>query len=244
MSKLSDTIRKNNHHFCTVVVAAAGSSRRMGSDKLLLELDGKPVIVHTLLALDRSSAVDEVILVTREDKLELMASLCREHMVRKVTKVVRGGETRTQSALAGASEADRRAEIICVHDGARPFVTSDIIEDAVHCAVLYHAAAPAVPVKDTIRVAEKGTAVLTPERSSTFAMQTPQAFEADLLKGALTAAVASGAEYTDDCAAVEALGVKIRLSKGSEENIKLTTAMDLALAKLILERRRGATLCE
>ncbi|MGN1002278.1 MAG: 2-C-methyl-D-erythritol 4-phosphate cytidylyltransferase [Oscillospiraceae bacterium] len=244
MAKISELLRKSNHHFCTVVVVAAGSSRRMGQDKLMMDLGGKPVIIQTLLALDKCAAVDEIIPVTAADKVESLAALCREHMLRKVTKVVIGGATRTESALAGVTEADRRAEILCIHDGARPFVTSDVICDAIHNAVLYHAACPAVGVKDTIRVASGGVAVSTPARSDTYAMQTPQAFQADLIKGALTAAVAAGASYTDDCAAVEALGVKIHLSLGDEDNIKLTTPNDLALARLILDKRRGAPVCE
>lgn len=240
MAKLSGFLRKTNHHFCTVVVVAAGSSRRMGRDKLMMDLGGKPVIVRTLLAIDKCSAVDEVIVVTAEEKVEALAALCREHMVRKVTKIIIGGATRTESALAGVTEADRRAEIIGIHDGARPFVTSDVINDAVHNAVLYHAACPAVGVKDTIRVASGGVAVSTPARSDTYAMQTPQAFRADLIKAALTAAVAAGVSCTDDCAAVEALGVKIHLSLGDEDNIKLTTSNDFALARLILAKRMGA----
>ena len=239
---IADAIRKANHHFCTMVVVAAGSSTRMGQDKMMLELDGKPLVINTLQALDLCPTIDEVILVTSADKVETLATECRKNMVRKVSKVIVGGATRTQSALAGVCEADKRARLIGIHDGARPFVTWDMVQELVHNAYCYHAAAPAIPVKDTIRIAENNVGVSTPSRSNTFAIQTPQIFDADLIKGALTAAVASGANYTDDCAAVEAMGVSVRLTKGSEDNIKLTTPMDLALARMIVDKRKGRTI--
>lgn len=236
MSKLSDAIRKHNHHFCTVVVAAAGSSTRMGRDKLVLELGGMPVLARTLLALERCDAVDEIIAVTRSEALETVSAMKERYGLQKLAGVVLGGETRTRSALAGVSEASPRARVICIHDGARPFVSDAVIRDAVHNAVLYKAAAPAIPVKDTIKVAENGVVRQTPERSSLFAVQTPQAFQPELIKAALTKAVQTGISYTDDCAAVEAMGVQVHLSQGSEDNIKITTPADLVLADLILCR--------
>jgi len=239
MSRLAEAIRNKNHHFCTAVVVAAGSSTRMQQDKLLLEIKGKSVILRSLEALDSSPAIDEIIVVTRPERLEEMASLAQGAGIKKLTKVVIGGATRTESALSGVSEADKRARIICIHDAARPFVSHEIIAESVHQAVMYYAACPVVPVKDTIRVAEKGIAVLTPNREDTFAVQTPQAFDADIIKAALTAAVRDGKTYTDDCAAVEAMGVKVRLCKGSEDNIKITTPLDLPLAESIADRKEN-----
>jgi len=201
-------------------------------------VDGMSVIARSLLALEESAAVDEIILVTREDRLEEMALIARETGVKKLSKVIIGGSTRTQSALAGVSEADKRAKVICIHDAARPFVSHEIIAECVHQAVLYYAACPVIPVKDTIRVGEKGVAVMTPERERTFAVQTPQAFNADIIKAALTAAVRDGKSYTDDCAAVEAMGVKVRLTPGSEDNIKITTPLDIPLAESIAAKKR------
>lgn len=240
MAKFSEFLRKTNRRFCTVVVVAAGSSQRMGQDKLLADLCGKPVIIRTLMAFETCDAVDEIILVTAEEKVGTMAALCREHSLGKVTKVIVGGADRTASALAGVTEADRRAAVICVHDGARPLVTDKVISEVVHSAALYNAACPAVPVKDTIRVARDAVVVSTPPRADTYAVQTPQAFRAELIKAALTAAASAGKSYTDDCAAVEALGVSVHLSPGDEDNIKLTTPNDLMLAKLILDRRTEA----
>ena len=238
MRRISDAIRNVRHNFCTAVIVAAGSSTRMQADKLLLEVDGKSVMQRTLEALDTSPAIDEIIVVTRVDRLEEMALLAHNAGISKLSKVVVGGETRTQSALAGVSEADKRAKVICIHDAARPFVSHEIIAECVHQAVLYYAACPVIPVKDTIRVAENGVAVLTPERENTYAVQTPQAFSADIIKAALTAAVRDGKTYTDDCAAVEAMGVKVRVTKGSEDNIKITTPNDIPLAESIAAKRK------
>ena len=238
MSSVSDFIRKIHHSFCTAVVVAAGASSRMGKDKLFLPLDGVPVLARTLTALNAADAVDELIVVTQPEKLEKVAAMKSQYGLNKLSKVVVGGASRTESALAGASEADPRAKIICIHDAVRPFVTPDIIADAVHYAVLYQSAAPAVPVKDTIKVASDGVVSETPDRAQLFAVQTPQAFQADIIKAALSAALRDGVSYTDDCAAVEALGVKTYLCRGSEENIKLTTPADLPVAEAILKGRR------
>ncbi len=237
MSSLSDFIRKAHHSFCSVVVVAAGNSTRMGRDKLMLSLCGVPILARTLMALNGCNAVDEIIVVTREEKLEEVAQLRESYSLDKLKKIVIGGETRTESALAGVSEADKKAKIICIHDGVRPFITNEMIEDVVHYAVLYNAAAPALPVKDTIKRAKNGVVLETPDRSELFAVQTPQAFQADIIKGALTNAVRSGKTYTDDCAAVEAFGVSIYLSRGSEDNIKITTPSDLFLAEAIQRGR-------
>ena len=237
MSALSDFIRKAHHSFCSVIVVAAGNATRMGKDKLFLPLGGEPILARTLMALDQCQAVDELIVVTREEKLEQIGALKDQYGLKKLTKIVFGGETRTESALAGVSEADKRAKIICIHDGVRPFVTNELVEDVVHYAVLYQAAAPAIPVKDTIKRARAGVVTDTPDRSELFAVQTPQAFQADLIKAALSSAVAKQQSFTDDCAAVEALGVKAYLSRGSEDNIKITTPADLYLAEAIWNNR-------
>lgn len=238
MSRVSDAIRNIRHNFCTVVVVAAGSSTRMQQDKLLLEIDGKSVIRRCLEAVNSSPAVDEIIVVSRPERLEEMALIAEGAGIEKLSKVVIGGSTRTESALAGVSEANKKAKIICIHDGARPFVSHEIIAQCVHQAVLYNAACPVIPVKDTIRVAENGVALLTPQRENTYAVQTPQAFNADIIKAALTAAVCDGKTYTDDCAAVEALGVKVRVVSGSEDNIKITTPLDIPLAETIAAKRK------
>lgn len=239
MSRLAEMIREKRRGFCSVVVVAAGESRRFGKDKLFLEIGGVPVIRRTLEALASSPAVDEIVVVTRQESLESIAGIVDKCGISKVSKIVLGGADRTQSALAGVSETSPEARTICIHDGARPFVTHEVIAEVIEKAAQYHAACPAIPVKDTVRIAENGLAVQTPAREKVYAVQTPQAFTADIIKAALTAAVRDGKSYTDDCAAVEALGVKIRLTRGDERNIKITTALDIPVAEFIAGERNS-----
>lgn len=227
--------KKQREPCCSAVVVAAGSSTRMGMDKLMLPLDDIPVIVHTLRAVQAAPSVGEIVLVAREDLLVPMSQLCQDYAISKVTKVVRGGDSRTQSVRLGTLEVSRDAQVIAIHDGARPFVSVEVIEQAVAQAMDTGAAAPAVPVKDTIKVAHDGLVESTPDRGSLFAVQTPQVFEASLIKAALQKALDDGAELTDDCAAVERLGMRVVLTRGDERNLKLTTPEDLAVAQAMLE---------
>lgn len=220
---------------CSVVVLAAGSSSRMGQDKIMLDVGGLPVIVHTLKAFEPLAEVDEVIVVTREDLVPEIAGLCKVFDLQKVKKVVRGGSTRVESARIGTLEANYDAPLIAIHDAARPFVTEDVIRSAILKAAETGAAAPAVPVKDTIKVAHDGVVEYTPERAALFAVQTPQVFDASLIRAALQKALDDGAEVTDDCSAVERLGMKISLTAGDERNFKLTTPADIALAEAMLQ---------
>ena len=238
MSKLSDGIRRIQNGFCTAVVVAAGSSRRMGEDKLFLTLGGRPVLALTLSALQRSPDIHEIILVTTPERVQDAEKLRLGYRLDKLSKVVFGGETRMQSALNGVLAADERAELICIHDGARPFVTERVISEVLRAARLHLAAAPALPVKDTVKIARNGEAEATPDRATLFAIQTPQAFRAELIKAALTNALEEKLNCTDDCAAAEAIGARVRLTEGDEENIKLTTPQDLILAEAIWQRRR------
>lgn len=227
--------KKQQKPCCSAVVVAAGSSTRMGMDKLMLPLGDIPVIVHTLRAVQAAPSVGEIVLVTREDLLVPMSQLCQDYAISKVTKVVRGGDSRTQSVRLGTLEVSRDAQVIAIHDGARPFVSVDVIERVVARAMETGAAAPAVPVKDTIKVAHDGLVESTPDRNSLFAVQTPQVFEASLIKAALQKALDDGAELTDDCAAVERLGMRVALTHGDERNLKLTTPEDLTVAQAMLE---------
>ena len=227
--------KKRHEPCCSAVVVAAGSSTRMGMDKLMLPLDETPVIVYTLRAVQAAPSVGEIILVTREDLIVPMSQLCQDYAISKVTKVVRGGASRTQSVRLGTLEVSGDAQVIAIHDGARPFVSAEVIERVVAQAMETGAAAPALPVKDTIKVAHDGVVESTPDRACLFAVQTPQVFESSLIKAALQKALDDGLELTDDCAAVERLGMKVALTRGDERNIKLTTPEDLAVAQAILE---------
>lgn len=227
--------RGKMHPGCSVVVAAAGSSTRMeGQDKILALLDGEPVLCHTLRALECSAMVQEIVVVTRADLIVPISQLCRDYQFSKVSKVIVGGETRTQSVLAGVQEVRSDAELIAIHDGARPFLSQEVLEEVLRQGQICGAAAPAIPVKDTLKLAHGGLVEDTPDRSALFAVQTPQVFEASLIKAALTKAVEEGISLTDDCAAVERLGMTVVLTKGSEANLKITTPLDLFIGEAIL----------
>lgn len=222
---------------CTAIVPAAGRSNRMGEDKVLLPLGEVPVLIRTLRVLEECSYITEIVVATREDLIVPVAQLCKDAALTKVRKVVLGGETRMASVLAGLREADPNTQLVAIHDAARPLVTGEILEETILKAAQCGAAAPAVPVKDTIKQAVHGVVTGTPDRSELFAVQTPQVFDHELILGALEKAMADGAELTDDCGAVERLGMSVCLTVGSYENIKLTTPSDIAVAVAILEGR-------
>ena len=234
------TGHRTAHPYCSALIAAAGSSRRMeGENKLLLPLGGKPVLAHTLLAMDAAPSIREIVIAAREEDLVHFAELCKTYGITKPVKVITGGETRTESVLRAAMEANPKAGYLAVQDGARPFVTPDLVEQTIAAARVHYAAAPAIPVKDTIKVAVRSLVRETPDRSTLFAVQTPQVFDAQLLRAALKAAMDAGASVTDDCSAVERMGKAIYLTEGSEENIKITTPLDMILAEAILQKREG-----
>lgn len=237
MSKLSERIRHIKNTTCSVVVVAGGNSTRMGENKLFMDLQGRPVLARTLQAFEFCPFVKEIVLVSREEDLQSAADLCRKFNIQKCGKVVIGGKNRTESALNGLLEIDRREKIVLIHDGARPLVTEDVIYHAMHTAALYKCAAPAIPVTDTVKEQNNGVVKKTLPRSCLAAVQTPQAFFPEIIKAALTLAVQNGTEYTDDCAAVEAMGFPVHLSEGSEENIKITRPTDIEMASAIIKNR-------
>ena len=229
---------KEESWFTSAVVAAAGSSSRMqGENKLFATVGGVPVLARTVQALALSALVDEIVVAVREEDLLTAAELCKACQIGKPLKLVVGGETRTHSVMAAVGECSPDATHIAVHDGARPLVTTEVIDRAILAARRSHAAAPAVPVKDTIKIAVDHVVQDTPDRSTLFSVQTPQVFDAALLTAALCAALDVGAMVTDDCSAVERLGKEIYLTEGDYENIKITTPEDLIVAEAIWENR-------
>lgn len=238
--KLLDMFKKSEpkEPHCSAVIVAAGSSQRMGSDKLMMKLGEIPVLARTLQAFQSSPLVDEIVVVTRLEKLEETADLCKEYGIEKVSRVIAGGKTRTESALAGVSEVSSNAKLIAIHDGARPLVTADLILRTVYAAAEYMAAAPAVPSVDTLKAVDtEGRIIGTVDRETTLRVQTPQIFRAELIKGALTKAVEKGMTLTDDCAAAEMMGVRTKTVLGDEDNIKITAPRDMLFAAEILKER-------
>lgn len=222
---------------CTAVIVAAGSSRRMGEDKLALPLAGIPVLARTLTQFELCREIGEIIVVVREEKIVETAELCKQFGIHKATKILAGGKERVESSAAGVLQADRNSRYIAIADGARPLVTPELIAQTVEAARRYRAAVPGVPVKDTVKTVEDAVVTGTPDRSKLVAVQTPQVFEADLIKAALTKSIQDGAAVTDDCSAVEALGVPVHIVDGSYENLKITTREDLLFAEALLAAR-------
>ena len=229
--------RRREELRCSAVVPAAGSSTRMGKDKLLLPLGEQPVLLHTLRALDACPYITEIVVVTREELIVPIGQLCRDAALEKVRKVIVGGATRSHSVLAGLGELSPDAELAAIHDGARPLVSQAVLEAVIRRASECGAAAPAVPVKDTVKRARDGLVTATLDRAELRAVQTPQVFQVDLIKTALQKALEDGAELTDDCAAVERLGIGVALTEGDYCNLKLTTPEDLTVAEALLAWR-------
>ena len=237
--KFLDEFKESRRPYCAAVIVCAGSASRMqGIDKITAEICGKPVAAHTIGAFQNSTAIDEIVVVARLDKVEYLQDLCKNCGFSKVTAVVPGGDTRMASVALGLKAVSKKTVLVAVQDGARPMVTEKIISDTAKMAARYHAAAPAVPVKDTIKVASSaGRVEKTLDRSVLRAVQTPQIFDKDLLSAAWERARREHIEYTDDCGAMEGLGCPVYLTEGSEENLKITTQFDLKVAELILEGR-------
>ena len=222
---------------CAAVIVAAGSATRMqGIDKMLVPLAGVPVVLRSVRALAASDCIDSLVIVTRTECMETLRTLCAE--VSKPVTVVAGGASRPESVLAGLAALPEGTELAAIHDGARPLVAQAVIAEAVEAAERCGAAEPAVPVHDTIKQAENGLVRATLERKTLFAVQTPQVFDVKLLKTVLRAAMERGIALTDDCSAVEAAGKPVVLTQGCEENLKITTPVDLTLAEAILKRRK------
>ena len=219
---------------CGAVIVAAGSASRMGGiDKVMAPLGGEPMILRTVRTFQNCGAIKEIVIVTREDLILPITELCSGFD--KVRAVVRGGDSRQASVKLGLSAFTDKMELAAVHDGARPLVSEAVIDRTIRAAHTYGGAAPVVSVKDTIKVFEGGFIASTPDRETLRAVRTPQVFDLDLLRGALEKADKDGAAVTDDCSAVERLGLKIRLVEGEERNLKVTTPMDLKIAEMLLE---------
>ncbi len=236
----------------TAIVLAAGSGKRMNSSvaKQYLVLKDKPVIWYALQAFEQSSVVDNVILVVGDGEVEY----CRKHIVEeygfaKVQAVIEGGAERYLSVWEGLKWIEEHSEvaeqgILFIHDGARPFVTEEIIMDTYMAAKEHGACVAAMPVKDTIKIGDEvGFAVQTPNRRSVWMVQTPQVFERGLITDAYRQLVAQldylkkqGIEITDDAMVVETMvGRKVKLVPASYENIKITTPEDMKIAECFLE---------
>ena len=235
MSNVTNAMRKVlplGH--CGAVIVAAGSASRMGGiDKVMAKLQGEPMIVRTVRAFQEAIAIKEIVIVTRPDLIQPIKELTRDFD--KVVDVVCGGGSRQESVGLGLAALSSKCKLAAIQDGARPLISQEVIDRTVRAAHSYGAAAPAIPVKDTIKVVKGGVVDHTPDRATLMAIQTPQVFDFDLIRGALKKAELEDWAVTDDCSAVELMGMSVKIVEGDERNIKVTTPLDLAIAKLLLE---------
>jgi len=221
----------------SVVVPAFVEEDAMGESPLYRLLDGVPVLARTLMALDSVPFVSEIIVVIREAELLRVADICRTFEIGRVRKVVCAPVAGLSALTVGVYECDRRAEYIAIHDPLRPFVTGKVLKAAFEVAVKSGAGAPAVLVKDTIKIVEAGVVRETPDRSALRLVQTPQVVESSLLKAAISRATEAGAVGGDLPTVLETLGISLWLAEGSDENMRVAAGADLPAAGAILTRR-------
>lgn len=206
-----------------------------GIDKVLAPLGGRPVLAHVLGAFDSCKSIDQIVLVVNEKSLEACQKLIAEAKITTPIEVCVGGERRQDSVAAGLKQL-KDCDWVVIHDGARPLVTRELIEAGLKAAKETGAAVAAVPVTDTIKVADDDRTVLeTPSRRNLWAVQTPQVFRPDIITKAYRQAKG---EATDDAALVEQAGFKVKLYMGSYDNIKITNSGDLLVAEAILKHER------
>lgn len=235
ISKLTNKARKVLPlKYCGAVIVAAGNASRMGGiDKVMAQLAGEPMIVRTVRAFQTCDCIREIVIVTRPDLIQPITELTADFD--KVSTILAGGSSRQESVRLGLKALSEQVELAAIQDGARPLISQAVIDRTVRAAHTYGAAAPAIPVKDTIKKVEGGIIRETPDRSRLFAVQTPQVIDIDLLRGALQKAEEDQAQVTDDCSAVERLGFSVKIVEGDERNLKITTPIDLKIAEYLLE---------
>lgn len=218
-----------------VIIAAAGSSTRMcGTNKQLADLCGKPVIVHTLSAFQKSSFISKIILVTRQDDIPVMQKLCLEYGITKVSDIVSGGADRLSSVLRGMEMLEKNETKVLIHDGARPLVTPAVISSCAETLTECNACLAAVKVNDTVKRADDdGNAEKTVDRSSLYLAQTPQGVNVRIYKKTVSENDCTG--LTDDAAVMELAGETVKIVPGDRINIKITAAEDLRFAETLVK---------
>ena len=216
---------------CTAILLAAGMSSRMkGTNKQLLSLGGVPVILRSARNFENCPEVSEIIIAAREADCEAIEKICRENGITKLKKVCAGGESRSKSAEIAFKYAGK-TDVTAIHDGARPFAMPQLISTVINDAMEHRAAIAAVPVKDTIKAVKGGFIEATPDRSTLWSAQTPQCFQTELYGEMLKMG-----EATDDAQLAERMGVRVKITEGSYDNIKITTPEDIALGENIVKR--------
>ena len=223
------------------IIAAAGFGRRMKADrpKQLLALNGIPIIIHTIRKFDISRVIDYIIVTAPRESVIEVSELVKSAEFQKPVIVVQGGERRQDSVASGLNYLQPSTDIVAVHDGVRPFVSTDDIENAVRQAERTGAAVLAVPIVDTVKQVEKDVIESTLTREHLVLAQTPQVFRTEILKQAFDSATKDEYYGTDESSLVERLGHPVAIVRGSERNIKITRPSDLSLARAFLEEERA-----
>jgi 2-C-methyl-D-erythritol 4-phosphate cytidylyltransferase len=216
------------------VIVGAGSSQRLGADKVFLPLAGKPLLAWSVDVCQNCELLSQIVIVLNESNLDSGRNLVAERGWSKVVGVCLGGERRQDSVSQGLKEL-KRCDWVVIHDGARPFLTLDLIRDGLEAARGTGAATAAVPVKDTIKLGDDNEMVReTLHRQRLWAVQTPQVFRFDIITRAHGQVTD---EVTDDATLAERLGYEVKLYMGSYQNMKITTPEDLALAEIVVKDR-------
>lgn len=220
----------------SAIIVAAGSGTRFGAErpKQFLEIAGKPLIFHTLLRFENCAAIDEIILVLPENEIENFRAISENQNLKKLKKIIAGGKTRAESVFNGLKSVNENCEIVAVHDGARPLVSSVEISATIEKAKETGAACLTAKVTDTIKKVEGDKITGTIDRETLRRALTPQCFKIEILRAAFENADLSEA-VTDECFLVERLGCEIAFVDGSARNIKITTREDFAIAETLLK---------
>jgi 2-C-methyl-D-erythritol 4-phosphate cytidylyltransferase/2-C-methyl-D-erythritol 4-phosphate cytidylyltransferase/2-C-methyl-D-erythritol 2,4-cyclodiphosphate synthase len=233
--ELSKTTQVDKN-FISAVILAAGGSSRMGTDKIIAELCGVPVIAYSIKAMAESNA-DEIIVVASVSNVDRIKEIAKSVNSAKPVKIILGGKTRAESAVNAFNAMDERATVISVHDGARPLVLVSLCNEVAEKAAVQGGAIAAVWVKDTVKRVENGVITATPERKYLMQAQTPQAFTVEVYRKAIEYMESRSSEITDDASAAELAGCKVATVEGDYRNIKLTTPDDFLVAKAFLEKK-------
>ncbi len=216
-----------------IVAGGSGTRMKMPTRKQLAEINGIPVIAHTIMAFENCNLIDEIVIVTKEEDVLIMWDIAKEFKISKVTEIVKGGATRTDSVKNGLLSA--KCEYVAIHDGVRPCIKPEHIEKTVKKAIQTGAAALGCPVTDTLKkVSENGFIENTINRENLWAIQTPQVFKKELLVKAYNEGNCENA--TDDCMLLESIGISVSMVEGDRSNIKVTLQEDIDLVSSILSK--------
>lgn len=221
----------------SAIVPAAGFGLRLGAKikKLYLKLSGKPILFYTLMVFEKAKFIDEIICAVTPSDIDYCHKNVIEKFNFKKVKLVKGGKTRFQSVGNALRDISPESDIVVIHDGARPFLRESLLKKSVETAKRFGGCCVAVPVKNTVKIADKRLDIIeSPLRSTLWEAQTPQCFRVSVIKDAYKKAK-NNKMFTDDSSVVEAINKKVKIIKGAEDNIKITTKTDLAVAQMIVK---------